>query len=68
MGKLSSARRSSLPKSSFAIPSRRAYPIHDRRHAANALSRVSAHGSSSEKAQVRRAVCRRYASLPTCKR
>jgi hypothetical protein len=68
MAKLTSARRSSLPRGSFAIPSRRAYPIHDRSHAANALARVSQHGTPSQRAQVRGAVCRRYPTMPTCKR
>jgi transposase len=67
MARLTSRARKRLKKGSFAIPGKRAYPIHDRRHAANALSRVSQHGSSSQKARVRAAVCRRYPSLPSCK-
>lgn len=67
MAKLTSKRRSKLSRGSFALPSKRAYPIEDRRHAANALSRVSQHGTSAEKARVRRAVCARYPSLPSCK-
>lgn len=67
MAKLSSRRRKRLPKKSFALPGKRAYPIHDRRHAANALSRVSQHGTPSQKKTVRAKVCARYPSLPSCK-
>jgi hypothetical protein len=62
MAVLTTARRKALPLSSFALPGRR-YPIHDRVHAANALSRVSQHGSPTEKAKVRAAVHRRYPSI-----
>lgn len=41
MAKLKSAQRSRLRSSSFALPSQRKYPIHDRSHAANAKSRAS---------------------------
>jgi hypothetical protein len=68
MAKLSSRGRKALKRSSFAILGKRAYPIHDRSHAANALARVSQHGSASQKAKVRAAVCRRYPGLPSCKR
>jgi hypothetical protein len=72
MAPLTAAHRNRLAPSSFAIrptaktPGR--YPIHDRPHAANALARVSQHGSPSERATVRRAVCGRFPSMPTCKR
>jgi len=56
--------RKKLPNSMFAIPATRDYPIHDREHGANALSRVDKNGSSQQKAQVRAAVKRRYPSLP----
>lgn len=68
MAKLRAARRNKMPKTSFAIPGKRAYPIHDRSHASNALARVSQHGTPSQKARVRAAVCRRYPGLPSCKR
>jgi hypothetical protein len=67
MAKLKASKRNSLPKASFALPGKRAYPIHDRAHAANALARVSQHGSSSTKAKVRAKVCARYPGLPACK-
>jgi len=63
MAKLTSKRRRRMRKSSFALPGKRKYPIHDLAHARNALARVSAHGSSAEKATVRKAVRRKYPSL-----
>lgn len=68
MPRLTSRGRKRIKRGNFAIPERRAYPIHDRAHARNALSRVSQHGSASEKRRVRRAVCRRYPSMPSCRR
>jgi hypothetical protein len=63
MAKLTAKKRNNLSTGSFALPSKRAYPINDISHARNALARVSQHGSSSEKAQVRAAVYRKYPSL-----
>ncbi len=63
MAKLSRKKRKRLKKSQFAIPSKRKYPINDKAHARNALSRVSQHGSPSEKKQVRAAVRRKYPSI-----
>ena len=57
---LSTQRRNDLPRSAFAIPSSRSYPIHDRAHARNALARSS---GKPEEMQVRRAVCRRYPDM-----
>lgn len=62
---LTSKKRKSLPSSSFVFPKDRRYPIHDRSHAANALARSK--GTKDEKA-VRAAVCKRYPSLPACKK
>jgi hypothetical protein len=61
---LKSKKRKSLPTTSFAIPSKRAYPIHDRAHAANALARSS---GKPEAATVKAVVCKRYPDLPACK-
>lgn len=55
--------RKKLPKSAFAIKGKRAYPIMDVEHARNALARVSAYGSPSEKKRVRAAVHRRYPKI-----
>ena len=63
MSKLTSKRRNALPKSEFAIPSEREYPIKDRSHAANALSRVSANGTPAEKKQVRAKVHAKYPTM-----
>lgn len=41
MSKLSSKRRNALPKSSFGEPGKRAYPMPDKAHAANAKARAS---------------------------
>ena len=63
MARLTTAERKRLPDSDFAIPEDRAYPIEDRSHAANALSRVSGNGTPEEKAQVRRAVHRKFKDM-----
>jgi hypothetical protein len=63
MAKLTSKGRKQIKKGNFAIPEKRKYPIHDRSHAANALSRVAQHGTASEKRRVRAAVKRKYPSL-----
>jgi hypothetical protein len=41
MAKLTAKRRNKLPKSSFGLPGSRKYPMHDRRHAANAKARAT---------------------------
>src|ERR1039458_4272207 len=61
--KLKYAQRKKLPKSAFAIPATRSYPIHDEAHARNALARVSQFGTPEEKAQVSAAVHRRYPNI-----
>lgn len=65
--KLNAATRGKLPVKDFAEPKKRAYPDEDRRHGANALSRVSQNGSSAEKRKVRSKVCAKYPNLPSCK-
>jgi len=40
MVKLTARRRKRIPKSQFALPAERKYPIHDRAHAANAKARA----------------------------
>jgi len=67
MAKLTYKQRKKLSKKSFALPKKRGYPINDRAHARNALSRVSAYGTPAEKAAVRRKVCAKYPDLPSCK-
>ena len=63
MAELTTKKRNALPKSSFAIPGKRAYPVFDKPHARNALARVAQHGSSAEKAQVRAAVARKFPGI-----
>jgi len=63
MAKLTSRGRKRIKRSNFAIPEKRAYPVHDKAHARAALSRVSQHGSPSQKKRVRAKVYRRYPSL-----
>lgn len=68
MAKLTSKKRRSLAKSSFAEPGKRKYPIPDKSHARNALSRVAANGTAAEKKQVRAAVHRKFPSIGKGKR
>jgi hypothetical protein len=63
MAKLTTKARKKLPKSSFAEPGKRAYPINDLAHGRNALARVSQYGSPSEKAQVRAKVKAKYPQM-----
>lgn len=63
MATLTGRGRKQIKRSNFAIPERRAYPIHDIAHARNALGRVARHGTSAEKRRVRAAVRRKYPSL-----
>ena len=63
MSKLTYKARESLKSTSFVYPKERRYPIHDLAHAKNALARVSAHGTPTEKARVKAAVYRKYPEL-----
>jgi hypothetical protein len=63
MAKLTGKKRKRLKKGSFALPGKKKYPIHDKAHARNALSRVAQHGSPAEKKKVRAAVKRKYPSI-----
>ncbi len=67
MAELTTKRRKALTDSDFALPGRR-YPIDTRERASNALARVAQFGTSEEKAAVRRAVCKRYPDMPSCKK
>ncbi|MDE2096464.1 MAG: hypothetical protein KGL39_04400 [Patescibacteria group bacterium] len=61
--KLKAKQRNALPNSAFAIPSERAYPIHDESHARDALGRVSQFGTPEEKKKVRAAVHAKYPDI-----
>jgi hypothetical protein len=63
MGKLSTEARKAIPAKSFAEPDERKYPIENKAHARNALSRVSQSGTAAEKNKVRAAVKKKYPSL-----
>lgn len=54
MAKLKAKQRNSLRSSSFAVPSRRAYPINDKAHARAALRLIGHAHSESEKAAIRK--------------
>lgn len=60
--KLKAHEREALSDSEFALPGRR-YPIHDKAHARNALSRVSQYGTGEERGKVRNAVARRFPQI-----
>ena len=59
MAKLTAAARKRIPQGKYALPGKR-YPIEDKAHARDALSRVSANGSPAEKAEVRARVHAAY--------
>lgn len=63
MAKLTSKQRKKLPKSKFALPGKRAYPVDTKARARNALARVSQHGSKAQQKKVRAVVTKRYPSL-----
>lgn len=63
MAKLTTKARSALLKKSFAVPSKKAYPINNASHARNALARVSQFGSPTEKKQVRAAVKKKFPNI-----
>lgn len=72
MAVLSTKQRKAMPAKSFALPGKGAgphgkgagsYPIPDKPHARNALSRIAQHGTPVEKAQVRAAVHRKYPDI-----
>lgn len=71
MAVLTAKKRSKLPDSAFVFPPKGdqpgRYPIHDRKHAANAMARVEQFGTDAEKAAVRKAVCAKYPDMPMCK-
>lgn len=60
---LTAAKRENLPKKDFALPKQKGYPIEDKHHAANALARVSQHGTPSERATVRSKVYNKFPEL-----
>lgn len=63
MPKLNAAKRNALPKSSFAEPGKRAYPINDASHARNALARASQNASPAEQKKIKAAVSKKYPGI-----
>ena len=62
MAALTSAKRNSLPDSTFALPEERKFPLNNASHARNALSRAGAQGGDVE-AKVKAAVSRRFPAI-----
>ena len=69
---LTAHERQDLPRGDFALPGKGkgpkgagsgSYPIPDASHARNALARVAQHGNPKEKAEVRKAVHRKYPDI-----
>lgn len=52
MGRLTAAGRKKIPKEQFGLPGKKAYPIQDKAHAANAKARAAQFASPSEKAAI----------------
>jgi hypothetical protein len=57
---ISASKRRSLPRSAFAYPSTRSYPIDTPKRARNALARAAQPGTKGSYSHVARAVRRRY--------
>jgi hypothetical protein len=62
MAKLTTKARNAIAPKNFALPGGR-YPIEDKSHARNALSRVAQNGSPAEKAEVRAKVSAKYPGI-----
>lgn len=62
MAPLTSASRKALPTKDFAEPAKRAFPINDKSHARNALSRAAAKGGATE-SKVRAKVKEKFPSI-----
>jgi hypothetical protein len=63
MAKLRAKQRKKLPKSSFALPGKRKYPIPDKAHARNALARAAQNESKATQKKIRAKVTKRFPSL-----
>lgn len=61
--KLTAAKRNALPASKFGLPKTKQYPLDTAGRARDALSRVSANGTSAQRAEVRRNVAKAYPSI-----
>lgn len=63
MAKLSAKQRKKLPKTSFALPGKRRYPIDTKARARNALARAAQNESKGTQKTIRAKVTKRYPSL-----
>lgn len=77
MARITTSERKALPSKDFALPGKGkgaegkgpgAYPIDTKGRARNALARVSQHGDSAEKAEVRSKVKKKYPSIKESKK
>lgn len=74
MAKVTARGRKQIKPSNFAVPASQsktgkpAYPVQDRSHAANALSRVTQNGTPTEKRLVRTKVAAKYGMGATAKK
>ena len=57
---ITAKKRRSLPRSAFAYPSTRSYPIDTKKRARNALARAAQPGTKGSYSHVARAVRKRY--------
>lgn len=76
MARITTEERKKLPSKDFALPGKGkgaggkgpgSYPIDTKGRARNALARVSQHGSSEEKSEVRSKVKKKYPSIKESK-
>ena len=60
--KLTTNKRNRMRSSSIALPEKRAYPINDKSHARNALSRLH-NATPAEQKTIKKAIDKRYPGL-----
>lgn len=63
MAVLHAKQRNKLQTGTFALPSKRKYPIHDKAHAKAALSMAARSDTEGEESTVRAAVLKKYPQL-----
>ena len=63
MAKLRAKKRNRLQKGTFALPSKRKYPIHDKSHARAALSMAARGDTEGSESTIRAAVLKKYPEL-----
>lgn len=66
LAQLDAKKRGDLKPGDYAIPDEKAYPIHDRKHAANALARAQQNETGDRLKKVQDAACARHPDLPFC--